>query len=267
MSSPDFIRKFEWKGWVLPLVLLLAWTVWTNVHPSLLFPTPQKTVAAFQEYSSTGAIWHFIGTSLRRFSYGFLLGCVAGFLAGAALGSSIWLERFFLPNIQAFRQVPLVGWVPLLVLWFGLGDSPRVVLIAMGAFFPVLLNTWAGFRNVPRNYREVGAAFGLTRLQTLRRIVLPASLPWVRSGTILSLTFSWTILVASEILTETNGGLSDLLDLGRERFRLELVNVAIILLGGIGFLMNFGLERVWSIGRLRWLSQNIHNQSKRGQTT
>lgn len=261
MSRTGF-RLSNLKGAVLPLVLLTAWAAWTNTHESLLFPTPQKSLAAIGELVADGRLWHFIATSLRRFAAGFLLGSLAGFAVGAALGSSVWLERLFLPNFQAFRQVPLVGWVPLLVLWFGLGDAPRIVLIALGAFFPVLLNTWAGIRNVPRNYKEVGSVFGLTPSQTLRRIVLPAALPWVRSGTVLSLTFGWTILVASEILTETNGGLSDILDIGRETFRLELVNAGIVLLGTIGFLLNFGVNRAWSFGRLKWLSQNIHNQSK-----
>lgn len=261
MSLARRRNGFSWEGWVLPLALLGAWAGWTYTHPSLLFPTPWKSIQSLGEFLADGRLWHFTWTSLRRFGEGFAIGTVLGFATGALLASSIWLERVLLPNFQAFRQVPLVGWVPLLVLWFGLGDAPRVALIAMGAFFPVLLNTYAGFRQVPKGYREVGAAFGLTRFQTFRRIVLPAALPWVRSGTILSLTFGWTILVASEILTETNGGLSDLLDIGRETFRLELVNGGILVLGGIGFLLNFGLNRTWSLGRLGRLSTNIHNQT------
>lgn len=262
MSRTKRSRFTGWEGWVLPAVLLTAWAVWTTWHPSLLFPTPWKTITSLGEFLADGRLWHFTWTSLRRFFGGFAIGTVLGFATGAALASSVWLERVFLPNLQAFRQVPLVGWVPLLVLWFGLGDAPRVALIAMGAFFPMLLNTYAGFRQVPRGFREVGQSFGLGWFASFRRIVLPAALPWVRSGTVLSLTFGWTILVASEILTETNGGLSDLLDIGRETFRLELVNGGILVLGGVGFLLNLVVDKAWSLGRLGRISTNIHNQSR-----
>lgn len=252
------------KGLVLPVLFLAVWIGWTRTHESLLIPSPWKSVLATQELWKSHALQDYLVTSLRRYFLGLLLGTSLGFLGGALLGGSRWLERFLLPNINMFRQVPLVGWIPLLVIWFGMEDLSRVVLIAMGAFFPMLLNTHAGIRRVPTGYLEVGDAFGLSRWGRFHRIVLPASLPWIRSGTILSLTFGWTILVASELLTQANGGLSDILDIGRERFRLELVNAGIVIFGLLGFLFNLAATRIWSIGRLKWLSQNIHTQTKRG---
>jgi sulfonate transport system permease protein len=249
------------KGLALPVLLVAAWTLATHGHDSLLFPSPGKSVQATVQLWRTHALQGYLVTSLRRYALGLLLGGSLGFVAGGLLGSSRLLERFFLPNIHMFRQVPLVGWIPLLIIWFGLGDLSRVVLIAMGAFFPILLNTHAGIRRVPPGYAEVGKVFGLTRWETFRRIVLPSSLPWIRSGTILSLTFAWTILVASEMLTQANGGLSDILDTGRERFRLELVNAGIVILGILGFSFNLLATRLWNIGRLRWLSRNIHNSN------
>jgi sulfonate transport system permease protein len=254
------------KGLALPAILLAAWTISTWHRDSLLFPAPSLSFKAIAELWTTHALQGYLVVSLRRYALGLLLGTSLGFVAGAALGSSRLLERFFLPNFHMFRQVPLVGWIPLLIIWFGLGDLSRIVLIAMGAFFPILVNTHAGFRQVPRNYLEVGDAFGLTRWEKIRRIAIPAALPWIRSGTILSLTFGWTILVASELLTQANGGLSDILDVGRERFRMELVNAGILILGLLGFLFNYAATRFWSIGPLKWLSQNIHTPSKRGTT-
>lgn len=251
---------FHPRSLVLPAVLLGTWVAWTHFHKSLLFPPPQDSLKVIVRLWNDGSLAHFLATSLRRFSIGFLAGGSLGFLLGAALGSSRRLERFLLPNFHGFRQVPIVGWIPLLILWFGLGDPARIIIISMGAFFPMLINTHAGFRNVSIRYREVGAVFGLGRLAVLGRIVIPSALPWIRTGSILSLTFAWTLLVASEILTETNGGLSDILDVGRETFHLEMVNAGILILGAIGFLLNFGVVRLWSLGRLRWLSANVHNR-------
>jgi len=250
------------KGSALPVLLVAAWVAATWHRESLLFPAPWKSVQAVAELWQTNALQGYLLTSLRRYFLGLLLGTSLGLVAGMAIGTSRWLERFFLPNFHMFRQVPLVGWIPLLIIWFGTGDLSRVVLIAMGAFFPILLNTHAGFRQVPKGYLEVADVFGLSRWARLRRVVIPAALPWIRTGTILSLTFGWTVLVASELLTQANGGLSDILDVGRERFRMELVNAGIVVLGLLGFLFNDVATRLWSIGPLRWLSLNIHNPGK-----
>jgi len=247
------------KGLVIPALFLGVWIAWTRTHESLLIPSPWKSVLTTKELWESHALQGYLVTSLRRYFFGLLLGTSLGFVVGGLLGSSRWLERFLLPNFNMFRQVPLVGWIPLLVIWFGMEDLSRVVLIAMGAFFPILLNTHAGIRRVPAGYLEVGDVFGLSRWAKFKRIVLPSALPWIRSGTILSLTFGWTILVASELLTQANGGLSDILDVGRERFRLDMVNAGIVILGLLGFAFNLLATRLWSIGPLRWLSQNIHN--------
>jgi sulfonate transport system permease protein len=252
------------KGMVVPVLLVAVWVGWTSRHESLLFPSPVKSVAATVGLWRSHALQGYLATSLRRYALGLAAGISLGFATGSLLGSSRILERFFLPNLHMFRQVPLVGWIPLLIIWCGQGDLSRVVLIAMGAFFPILVNTHAGFRQVPGSYLEVGEVFGLSGWEKFRRISLPAALPWIRTGSILSLTFGWTILVASELLTQANGGLSDILDVGRERFRMELVNAGIVILGLLGFAFNLAATRIWSIGSLRWRSRNIHQSNEAG---
>jgi sulfonate transport system permease protein len=249
-------------GFVLPAVVIVLWYVWATRHPSLLLPPPQDTFIAIRKLWIDGKLQHYFITSMTRFSYGLLIGTVSGFFVGALLGRFVWLERLFLPNVHALRLIPIVGWIPVFTIWFGMGDMPRIVIIAMGAFFPMLLNTYAGFRSVSKRFIEVGKIFGLGTVALFWRIVLPSALPSIRSGTILSLTFSWTILVASEILSETNGGLSDILDIGKETFHLELVNAGILILGFLGFVFNAALVSVWNIGKLRWLSVNVHNRER-----
>lgn len=257
--------SLSWKGAVLPALLLLAWWVGTRRSESLLFPPPGNSLDSIVELWRTGALQGYLATSLRRYFLGLAIGTSGGFLAGAALGSSRLLERFFLPNVHMFRQVPLVGWIPLLIIWLGTGDSSRVALIAMGAFFPILLNTHAGFRQVSKGLLEVGEVHGLSRWARVRRIAVPAALPWIRTGTILSLTFGWTILVASELLTQANGGLSDILDIGRERFRMDMVNGGILVLGSLGFLFNIAALGLWSVGPLGRLTRATSTSPLRGK--
>jgi sulfonate transport system permease protein len=252
------------KGLVLPLLLVAAWTALTSRHESLLFPSPQKSVDAIVDLWRSRTLQGYLATSLRRYVLGLSIGTALGFATGTLVGSSRIAERFLLPNVHMFRQVPLVGWIPLLIVWFGLGDLSRVVLIAMASLFPILLNTHAGFRQIPRGYLEVGEVFGLSGWEKVRRISLPAALPWIRTGSLLSLSFGWTILVASELLTQSNGGLTDILDTGRERFRMELVNAGIVVLGLLGFAFNLAATKIWSIGSLCWRSQNIHPSNETG---
>lgn len=246
--------SFSPKGLVLPIALLFLWIVGTWNTKSLLFPSPEASFNFTVSLWESGKLTSYFSKSLYRFFIGFVTGTTLGFIAGILLSSSRWIERFFLPNLNAFRMIPLVGWIPLLVIWFGLNDTARIVLIAMGTFFPMTISTYAGFRNVSKKFIEVGSVLGFGKFKRIWKIILPAALPSIRSGTLMSLNFGWTILVASELLTETNGGLSDIIDFGRERFHLEQVNAGIIILGVTGFLLNFILNRFWSIGKLKTLS-------------
>jgi sulfonate transport system permease protein len=257
-SSLSQKKRFRLVGLVLPATIIFTWYLWTSFHHSLLLPPPQDSLLAIKKLWINGKLQHYFLTSMNRYTYGFLFGTILGFFAGALLGSFSWLNRSFLPNAHAFRLVPIVGWIPVLVIWFGMGDTPRIVIIAMGAFFPMLINTHAGFNSVSKRYLEVGTVFNLGKFAQFWRIILPSALPSIRTGTILSLSFSWTILVASEILTETNGGLGDILDIGRETFHLEIVNAGILILGVIGFFLDAILVHCWNIGKLRWLSVNAH---------
>lgn len=255
-------KQFNPVGLVVPVVIILVWYQWTRHHHSLLLPAPQDSLAAIKKLWVQRKLQFYFQRSMVRFLYGFFIGTSAGFLAGAALGNSKWLARLFLPNAHAFRLVPIVGWIPVLVIWFGMGDLPRIVIVAMGAFFPMLINTYSGFHSVPKRFLEIGKVFGFGKMEQFRRIVLPAALPSIRSGTILSLSFSWTILVAAEVLTENNGGLGDIIDIGRQTFHLETVNAGILILGLLGFVFDAALVRMWNIGKLRWMSVNVHNKDR-----
>jgi sulfonate transport system permease protein len=255
-------HRLNYAGLVLPAVILLIWYLRARSLHSPLLPPPQDTLIAIKKLWVDGRLQVFFIRSMYRFFPGLFFGMGAGFVIGAVMGSFRRLSNFFMPNFHAMRIVPIVGWIPVLVVWFGIGDTPRIVIVAMAAFFPMLINTHSGFSAVPREFFEIGSIFEMNRFVRFCKIVLPAAMPSIRSGTILSFSFAWTTLVAAEILTETHGGLGNILDIGRETFHLELVNAGILILGLLGFVFDALLVRCWNIGKLRWLSVSAYRDKK-----
>ena len=144
------------------------------------------------------------------------------------------------PLFTAVAQVPTIGWIPLLMLFLGIGETLKVVVIAKAAFFPMVINTAAGIRGIPAGYREVAETLCLTPLQALRRLVVPAALPSIFTGVRYSLTKAWTALVAVELLASAEG-LGYLLVWSRQMFWLDTMLAAMLVIGIVGYLMEAGL--------------------------
>ena len=151
------------------------------------------------------------------------------------------VEAYLDPTFQALRAIPSLAWVPLLLLWLGIDEAPKITLIAIGAFFPVYLNFVAGIQNVDRKLVEVGGIFGLKGRELVARIFLPATLPNLFTGLRSGLSLAWMFLVAAELIAATRG-LGYLLTDGRETARADLVIVAIIVLALLGKLSDSLLQ-------------------------
>jgi sulfonate transport system permease protein len=159
------------------------------------------------------------------------------------VGLSRHAEAIFEPTFQALRAIPSLAWVPLLLLWFGIDETPKITLIAIGAFFPVYLGLVSGIRNVDRKLIELGEMYGLSGPALARRIVLPAALPSLFTGLRNGLSLAWMFLVAAELIAATKG-IGYLLTDGRETSRPDVVLAAIFLLAILGKLTD---------GALKWL--------------
>jgi sulfonate transport system permease protein len=174
-----------------------------------------------------------IAVSTLRVFIGFSIGAGLAVLVGAAVGLSRRIEELLDPTFQAVRAIPSLAWVPLLLLWLGIDEAPKITLIAIGAFFPVYLNFVAGIHNVDRKLVEVGDIYGLSGIKLAIRIFLPAALPNLFTGLRSGLSLAWMFLVAAELIAATKG-LGYLLTDGRETGRADLVMVAIIVLALLG---------------------------------
>jgi len=265
-SGPARRLPRAWVGLVLPLGLLLALEVAARLQlvPTYLAPPPSVVFATLFDLAGHGLLTH-LGASVLRVLAGFTIGAGAGFLVAIAIGLSLTLERWVDPTFQALRAVPSLAWVPLLLLWLGIDETPKIVLIAIGAFFPVYLNVVSGLRNVDRKLVELGESYGLGAYQLVRRILLPASLPSLFTGLRTSLSLAWMFLVAAELIAATKG-LGYLLTDGRETSRPDIVIAAILLLAVLGKLSD-GLLKSIETRALRWRDSYDEQLSKRTEKT
>ena len=232
-------------GLVVPLCLLVAWELATaggQVSASIL-PSPLQVVRALAAMAASGEMMQAIGATVGRLAGGFLIGALAGTVFGALSGASTLARRLLDPLIQALRSVPSLAWVPLFILWLGIFESSKISLIAVGVFFPVYLNLMTGIANVDRKLLEVGAVHGLSRLQSLLRIQLPAALPAYIVGLRSGLGLGWMFVSAAELLGASSG-LGFILDDGEQTGRPERILAAILLFGLCGKLSDLAVASV-----------------------
>lgn len=237
------------RGSLLPMALLAVWQLngtfgWIRLR---LLPPPARVLESAVALARSGVLGLNLRDSLLRVVEGSLVGGILGLAGGIAMGGWRLGDRLLTDTFNSLRQVPVVGLVPLLVLWFGVGEPCKIAFIALGVFYPVALNTASGIRGVPFQYREVGRVYKLGRWGMLTRIVLPAALPSLKTGAIQGLNMAWVGLVAAELLTVTSTGLANIINEGRERFHMELVFVGLLVIAVAGFAMNWALLAGWKL--------------------
>jgi sulfonate transport system permease protein len=242
----------HWRGLLLPLAVLVLLEALVRVGwiPAHQLPAPSQIGQTLWWLAAGGELWGHIGVSLARVAAGFAIGAALAVLIGAWVGLSRRAESYLEPTFQALRAIPSLAWVPLLLLWLGIDETPKIVLIALGAFFPVYLALLAGIRNVDRKLVEVGRLHRLSGVALTRRILLPAALPSLFTGLRGALSLSWMFLVAAELIAATQG-LGYLLSDGRETSRPDLVIAAILLLAVLGKFSD-GLLKAIEARALHW---------------
>lgn len=220
---------------MLPGVLLALWELtvrkgWVSAN---LLPPPGSLVDTVRELLSRGELFQHVQASVLRVLAGFGIGASLAVSVGTVVGLSNRARALLDPTFQALRAIPSLAWVPLLLLWFGIDELPKIILIAIGSFFPVYLNLVSGIHNVDRKLVEIGKVYRLSYLGMVWRIFLPAALPSLFVGLRAGLSLSWMFLVAAELIAASKG-LGYLLVDGRETGRADLVIVAILALALLG---------------------------------
>lgn len=233
------------------LAFLAIWEIAPRVVPGVnpkMFPPPSQVVGVLGQMAAPGGeIWPHVGASLWRALWGFLLGASLGVAAGVLTGRSTALRQFSDPVLHGLRAIPAIAIVPLAIVWFGLGDLSKVMLIAWGSFFPVWINTFIGVRDVPAVYLRSAATLGAGRRAVLLQVALPAALPFVFAGLRQATAVSFVVLVAAE-LVGAEQGLGFLISFAHLVFRVDIMFVGLLFLGAIGFLADQAFA--WLLQRL-----------------
>lgn len=247
----DNIPK-QLHGWLVPSLLLVIWQVaggfgWISEK---MLPTPLVIATQFVELIISGELIDHLEISLFRAMLGFILGGLIGLFLGLSTGVGKMAERTLDPTLQMLRTVPILALIPLFILWFGVGEFSKVLMISLGAFFPMYVNTFLGIRNVDLKLYEVSRIFQYTRWQQLIRLIIPAALPNILLGIRLSLGVSWLVLVVAEMMG-TSAGLGYMIQDARAYSQTDIVFVGIILFAVIGKLSD-SIVRVLESKWLRW---------------
>ncbi|MDZ4717043.1 MAG: ABC transporter permease [Roseiflexaceae bacterium] len=239
-------------GFILPVALLALWQLVTALRvfePSQL-PPPIEVLTAARDLAKSGQLAIHIGASVGRVLVGFAIGTGLAILLGLAVGLSRQIEAFVNPTIQAVRAIPSLAWVPLLILWMGIDEAPKITLVAIGAFFPIYTNLTAGIRQIDRKLIEAGLAYGMRGLVLAHEVLLPAALPSLLTGLRAGLAQGWLFLVAAELIAASRG-LGFLLIDSQNTGRADIIVFSIVALALLGKLSD-SLLHLLERWLLRW---------------
>ncbi|MGE1163189.1 ABC transporter permease [Bacillus sp. OK838] len=229
------LAKSALRGSFLPVVVLIAWQSLGSVGilPAQLFSSPLLIVTTFIDLVQSGEMGMHLQISLTRALLGFALGGFLGLLLGVIVGMQKKSEEYLNPSIQMLRTVPLLAITPLFIMWFGFGELSKVLLIALGAFFPLYLQTFLGLRNVDKKLYDVARILEFGRLEQITKLMIPAALPNILLGIRLALSAAWMCLVVAELLG-ADRGVGFMIQDARSFMQTDVVFVGIIIFAMAG---------------------------------
>ncbi|WP_151765373.1 aliphatic sulfonate ABC transporter permease SsuC [Acinetobacter soli] len=238
--------------WVFPVVLIAVWQFASSVGllQSRVLPAPSAVVSAFWQLLISGELWHHVKVSAGRALIGLLIGGGLGLFLGLLNGSSKIASTLLDTTLQMIRNIPALALIPLVILWFGIDESAKLFLVAVGVFFPMYINTYHGIRSVDPQLIEMGKSYGLSRWQLYKEIILPGAMPSILVGLRFSLGLVWVLLIVAETIS-AQAGIGYMTMNAREFLQTDVVLVGILLyalLGKLADVLAQSLERYL----LRW---------------
>ncbi|OJE36352.1 sulfonate ABC transporter permease [Bacillus tropicus] len=236
----------------IPVIVLIVWQlagVFDLVSKTVL-PTPLDIFLAFQELIKTGELYGHLSISVFRAAAGFFIGGSLGIILGTIVGFSTRSEQYLDPSVQMLRTVPHLAVAPLFVLWFGFGETSKVLLIADGAFFPLYVNAFLGIRGVDSKLFDVARVLEFSKRKLITKLILPAALPNLLLGARLALGVAWVSLVVAELMGSTEGIGYMIMD-ARQFSNTDIVFVGIIIFAFVGKFSD-SLVRLLEVKFLRW---------------
>jgi len=238
--------------WLLPVGLLALWELsaragWLSTR---ILPEPLSVLIAFWQLALSGELWTHLGVSATRALTGLAIGGGLGLVLGLFTGSVRWAETLLDTSLQMVRNIPPLALIPLVILWFGIEESAKLFIVAIGVFFPIYLNTFHGIRSVDAGLIEMARSYGLRGWSLYRQVILPGALPSILVGLRFSLGLMWVLLIVAETIS-AQSGVGYMTMNAREFLQTDVVLVGILLYALLGKLADM-LARTLERLALRW---------------
>jgi len=233
-------------------LLIAAWWMIVVATRSVIFPTPWQVVVGTMELIRDGTLWEHIGASLFRVGCGFLLAVAFAVPLGLWMG---WVRGAFTtlnPIFQMLRPISPIAWIPIAILWFGVGNASPIFLIFISSVFPMVVQTTSGVHTIERRYLRAAANFGVSRATVFRRVVIPAALPQIIVGMRIGLGVAWLVVVAAEMIALRSGLGFLIIDSRNAGNRYDLVIAAMIIIGLIGLLLDGLMRLLEGLKAVQW---------------
>jgi NitT/TauT family transport system permease protein len=245
------------KTKILPPVALVSFLIalwWTAVAASgtIIIPSPWKVVLGIAELAQQGTLLEHVAASLFRVGTGYLLAAALAIPLGILMG---WFNELFValnPLTQILRPISPIAWIPLAIIWFGVGNLAPIFLIFLSSFFPMALETTAGVHTIERQYIRAAENFGVSGLALFRQVVIPAALPQIIVGMRISLGVAWLVVVAAEMIALRSGLGYLIIDSRNAGNRYDLVVAGMLIIGVIGLLLDVAVRRLERLKEVRW---------------
>jgi len=228
-----------WQGTVTIIVVLVLWQIASNTgifgrvsveSARLLLPPPRVVLASLVEMAGSGYLLDNVSISVFRVLCGFVLAVLIALPLGIAMALTTTIHNLADPIVRLVSPIPGIAWVPLAILWFGLGDQAAIFIIAIGSIFPVLLSTIQGVHDVDPRLVDAARTMGATRWQVLQRVMFPSLIPYLVTGFRTGLSFAWRVVIAAEMVGVPKG-IGYMLTVGRSTGKTEVTIVTMLILG------------------------------------
>jgi len=236
---------------VISLLIAVWWAV-VAATGSVIFPAPWQVVTGTIELVRDGTLWEHIGASLLRVGTGFALAVAFAVPLGQWMG---WVRGAFVtlnPVFQILRPISPIAWIPIAILWFGVGDASPIYLIFISSVFPMIVQTTEGVHTIEKRYLRAAENFGVSRYTLFRRVVIPAVLPQIIVGMRVGLGVAWLVVVAAEMIALRSGLGYLIIDSRNAGNRYDLVIAGMILIGLIGLMLDGAMRLLQGLKAVRW---------------
>ena len=252
MRQNSFGRAL-WVSWLGFITLIIIWQIISMmklINP-VVFPGPAGVIKAAVKDVPLNRLLQHIGISLMRVALGFSLGMALGITIGVASGWYLQLGSILWAPIELIRPIPPLAWIPIAIIWLGLGEPSKVLIIFLGAFFPIVTNAYKGMVNIDPNVVRAAQTLGLQGRRLLFRVVVPASIPDIATGMRIGWSYSFGCMVAAELIAARTG-LGYLIMNARQTGQIAVIIYGVIIIGVINLLTDFILQGIIIKRKLKW---------------